>query len=376
MKKDSRLAAALRFAALLALSAPLSAQQPAAEETKAPPKAATAPARRDADERKDADAPRGEDRLAPELDRMLRSGKLDGFWIDVAWPTAPSLLTSVRVYGDGVGTWNRATQFRMPPAGVRAIAETVLKIRLGAYPIEVREEEGERKKPGERDETELYGRIIVGAGDVTHIVKQMGDKPERELEELAKKVIGDARPLAAHGERVGSLDEGLRRVGDGTLAPQTMEVLARRKVDRPAPEPGEENWMLRVNGRRAVDRDLTQRPAVERELRLSDSDLKTLTALLREAKVGALPQSLWAPKYTTVRVQVLNQVRNIQAREFAGMTAQTHAEAQKSFDRVFDWCEKTHQRVLAKGRVLPRQEQEREGETDREREKEKEKEKD
>jgi hypothetical protein len=369
-----RLVRSLPAAALLALSAVLAAQQPppptaAAKKPSSGPAAKRDAGARERDEREARE--KRPDRLAPELDRILESKDLAGFWIDVTWPTGTNLLTSVRLYGDGVGTWNRATQFRLPPDVVRGIAEKVRDIHFGAFPLEVREEE-EKKKPGQRDETELYGRIIVGAGDMVHLVKQMGDKPEPELEELAKKVIADSRQPASKGERVTTLDDGLRRVGDGTLAPQSLELVARRKVDKPAPSEGEENWMLRINGLRAVDRDMTKRPAVERELILTDQELKTLLALLRDAKVGTLPQSLWAPRYTTLRVQVLNQMRNVQARQFGGMTAQTHGAVQKSFDKVFEWCEKTHARAVAKGRVLPRQEQERETESDRERGKEKE----
>jgi hypothetical protein len=365
-----RLAVPLSVAFGIAVAASVRAQQPAATPAvreKEPPQAKEADAReeREREERTKHDA------LAPVLDRMLRSDKLDGFWIDVTWPTGPNQLIAVRVYGNGVGTWNRAAQFRLSPSEVRSIAEKVREIRLGGFPLEVREEEEEKKdqeKRGERDETELYGRIVAGAGDVTHVVKQMGDKAEPELEELAKKVISLAEKPAARGEKIGSLDEGLRRVADGKLAAETLEVLTHRKVDKPKPGAEEENWILRINGRRAVDRDLSKQPAVERELRLSDRDLKALIALLRDARAGTLPQSLWAPRYTTLRVSVLNQARNVQAREFVGMTAATHGEQQKAFDKVFAWVEKTHARVAAQGRVLPRHVQERDSERESERE--------
>jgi hypothetical protein len=348
-------------------AAPTAAAQQTAP-TKARP-AATPRARvtRQAADR-DEDVPNGTDVLAPGLDRLLHgSGDVDSFWIDVTWPTSADQLTAVRVFGSGVGTWNRAVQFRLTPENVQSILEELREVRFGAYPIDVREEEKDKKH--ERDETELYGRIIVRVGDVTHIVRQMGDKPERELDALAKKVLELARQPAARGERIGNLDEGLTRLAGGTIAPEALELLARRKVDKPEPGAGRENWMLRINGSRAVDRDLTRQPAVERELRLSDQELKTLVSLLREARIGSLPQSLWAPRYSTLRVQVLNQMRNIQARQFVGMTAETHGAQQKAFDKVFAWCEKTHQRVLAKGRVLAAQRQESESEREREKEK-------
>ena len=368
----------LALALPFAVAAPLVARQPAptpaaAQPTapkKAKPAAAPSPSGAREAEDRDEDAPKGPDVLAAGLDRLLRgSGDLDDFWIDVTWPTATDQLTAVRVFGNGIGTWNRAVQFRLTEENVKAILEELRESRFGAYPIDVREEEKDKKH--ERDETELYGRIIVRIGDVTHLVRQMGDKPERELDALAKKVLDLSRQPAARGERVGNLDDGLAKLSGGTIAPEVLEVLARRKVDKPEPGAGQENWMLRMNGRRAVDRDLTKQPAAERELELSEQDLKTLLSLLREAKVGTLPQSLWAPRYTTLRVQVLNQMRNIQARQFVGMTAETHGAQQKAFDKAFAWCEKTHQRVLAKGRVVPAQRQERESEKEREKEKEK-----
>jgi hypothetical protein len=364
-----RFAGAVPVAVLLSLSAgTLVGQQAAAAPSAAD--ASTPSEDHEARERREREERKERDRLAPELDRMLRSGKLGAFWIDVTWPTAPNQLTSVRLYGNGVGTWNRGVQFRLSPAEVRGIAEEVREMRFGGFPLEVREEEKSEKKREERDETELYGRIVAGAGDVTHIVKMMGDEAEPELETLAKKVIGLAEKPAARGEKIGGLDDGLRRVADGTLAPETLEVLARRKVDKPKPGAADENWILRINGRRAVDRDMTRQPAVERELKLSDHELKALVAVLREAKAGSLPQSLWAPRYTTLRVQVLNQMRNVQARQFVGMTPETHGAPQKAFEKVFAWCEKTHARALAQGRVLPRNVQERDRESEEERERE------
>ena len=368
------LAFAMAAPLVLALAAPQAAPTTAAVQPPAPTRAGAATPRarvtRVAEDR-DEDAPKGTDVLAPGLDKLLQgSGDADSFWIDVTWPTSANLLTAVRVFGNGVGTWNRAVQFRLTPEDVRSILEELREVHFGAYPIDVREKE-ERNQKHERDETELYGRIIVRLGDVTHVVRQMGDKPERELEALAKKVLELSRQPAARGEKVGNLDDGLARLAGGTIAPEVLEVLARRKVDKPDPGAGQENWMLRINGSRAVDRDLTRQPAVERELRLSDPELKTLISLLRDARVGSLPQSLWAPRYSTLRVQVLNQMRNIQARQFVGMTAETHGAQQKAFDKVFAWCEKTHQRVLAKGRVVPPQRQERESEKEREKEKEK-----
>ncbi|HEX4440398.1 MAG TPA: hypothetical protein VH854_10035 [Thermoanaerobaculia bacterium] len=335
-----------------------------------PDATAATPGEKETRER-DTDAPKGEDPLARELDALLRgAGKPADFWIDVTWPTSTNQLTAARVWGTGVGTWNRAAQFRLSKDDVRKILREIRQSRFGAYPLEVHEEEkkGDARKPGEREESELYGRIIVNAGDVTHLVRQLGDRPDHELEDLAKTVIRICEKPAAQGQRIPNLDEGLRRVSDGKLAPEAFEVLARRKVDKPDPGPGAENWMLRINGRRAVDRDLTRKPAVERILRLTDQEMKTLASLLRDARAGTLPQSLWAPLYTTLRVQVLNQARNIQARQFVGMTPEAHGAQQAAFDKVFAWCVKTHDRVKAKGRVLPPQKWEREGERENERE--------
>src|SRR6185369_388128 len=96
---------ALALPALLALAAAVAAQEAAPPE----PTPATR-AREDHEERekREREERKEDDRLTPEVDRMLRSGKLDGFWIDVTWPTGTNQLTAVRLYGNGVGTWNRA----------------------------------------------------------------------------------------------------------------------------------------------------------------------------------------------------------------------------------------------------------------------------
>ena len=162
MTKLHRLAAALslclwRSGSRLAIAAPLVLAARAAQRqpgSRAPTKAAAqqtapkkakpaatppAPVAREAEDR-DEDAPKGTDVLAPGLDRLLHgSGDVDDFWIDVTWPTSANQLTAVRVFGNGVGTWNRAVQFRLTPENVQSILEELRETRFGAYPIDVRE---------------------------------------------------------------------------------------------------------------------------------------------------------------------------------------------------------------------------------------------
>ncbi|HEY1433844.1 MAG TPA: hypothetical protein VGG65_00635, partial [Thermoanaerobaculia bacterium] len=110
-------------------------------------------------------------------------------------------------------------------------------------------------------------------------------------------------------------------------------------------------------------------PASARVLLLSNKDFVGLAQALHDADPAALPQSLFAPQYTDVVIQLLNRYRPIQARQFAGMTPQTNGEKQEAFDRVLAKLTALHERARKEGRVvaIPDQTHSESEERDRER---------
>lgn len=288
------------------------------------------------------------DPLAGALDARIAGKKSPAdFTIDVAWPTRPGLLTACRIDGTGVGLWNRQIQFRVERKQVLALLKAVRRTRFGTFPAEVGESESGEK--------ETQGRIAVTLGDVTHSVAVVGDeKPDEELEELARAVLAAGEGPSKTGIRIQGLKEGLDKLASGVLAPEALEVLAQRSTDHPGPGEAAETWLLVVSGRRALDRSGSpgKVSSSARAIELSESDYRDLVALLQASDAASLPRNLFATHYSRLRVQVLNQVVTVEARRFAGMSPDAHADARARFDRIWDWCEGLHRRAEQSGRKV------------------------
>ena len=301
--------------------------------------------RREQRERREARAPRT-DVLGPELAGRLRSGRLDDVEIDVRWPHGDEVLMPCRVVGNGVGVWKRQSQFRLSRQEVRALLKTVQDGRFGTLPMETGEEES-----GEREQK---GRVTVSVGPLSKTVVQLaeGTTPPG-LQRIADAVLDRCAARGPGGVRVSGFDDAWSKLSSGTLAPETLEIRVQRRTDHPGEGPAED-WFLRVNGRRLSDRD---RPpgaarASSRELLLSPKEHAELVAKLRESDLPTIPLNVYAPQYTDVRIQVLDQLRHFQARPFTGMTPATHGEKQSVFDRLFEMLAALHRRVVAEGRVV------------------------
>ncbi len=338
MRSPTRFAAMACLLGLLLAPAPrLNAQDRSRPSEKEPAERAREEARLDQ-----------ADPFAAGLDARIagRSSPAD-FRIDVSWPTKPDLMASCRIWGDGVGLWNRQAQFRVDAARVVELMKAVRRARFGTFPSEVGEEEGGEK--------EIRGRITVTVGDVTRSVAVIGDeKPDEELEELARAVLVAGEPAASRGVRIGNLREGLEKLAAGTLSPEVFEVLAQRTTDHPEEGGSAETWLLVVSGRQARDRvgPRGSRPLSERVLRLSAKETSQIVALLLANDVGSLPKNLPAAQRSRLRVQVLNRVATIEARHYSGKGPAASADARERFDRLWGWCEAMHRRVESSGRSV------------------------
>jgi hypothetical protein len=138
------------------------------------------------------------------------------------------------------------------------------------------------------------------------------------------------------------MDEALRLLAAGTLAPELLEVTAQRRPDPKGPGGAGAEWTLRLAGLR-----VSEKP--DRALLLSENAFHEFATLLSDASPESLPQSLYAASYTDVTVAILKYSRTIAGRRFLGMTPQTHGEKQAAFDRITAALEALHARVEKEG---------------------------
>ena len=310
---------------------------------------------------------------APLKARLSGKGSLDDSFVDVVWQTSPTHLASCKCWGNGLGLWDRAAQFHFSREQTLAIFQMVQKVHFGSLDDSVPEE-------GDSE-----GRVRVHVGTASRTVWQMkkGEPGAEELEQLAETVLRACEKPAQTGVRMENMQDGLKKLAAGTLAPEALEVVFKRATDHPAAATEQENWLVQINGRKVLDRVSTKdkaNPRQERSLTLSEKDYKALVAMLEAGSVWKMRESLYATQYSNLRVVVLNKTRNIQARQFAEMSPTKYGEEQTTFEHIFDWGVALHKRALKEGKTVVRppatspvhrDEKEKAEEEEREREKEK-----
>jgi hypothetical protein len=279
------------------------------------------------------------DRLTAALEERIE-GKtgLGDVQVDVFWSRG-GRATTARIFGNGVGIWQRGSQFRLPRSQVLDILRAIEKARFGAMPDRFGEDEEGEKNEGPR----LRGRLVVRAGAVRKSTLQLVDgEQSKALARLIERILKTCEAPAKKGIGAASMGEALGLLASGKLAPEVLEVAIQRRPDPNAPLPSAPAWTLRVAGLR-----VSEEPG--RSLSLPEKDFHDLAALLSETDPAALPQSLYAASYTDVTVAILKYSRTITGRRFLGMTPESNGEKQRAFDRITAALEALHARVERDG---------------------------
>jgi hypothetical protein len=319
----------------------------------------------------------GPDPLSGLLSERI-SGKrsIDDVRIDVSWPRGAK-PTSARIYGNGIGIWDRRLQFTLPRRDVVSALQVLRDARFGAMPgsfgSDAEGEEGE-------EPVRLQGRIDLRIGGLTKRVAQYVDGEQSpELAAAAQKLLAICAEPGAKGKGAANLEEGLRLVAEKRLAPEVLSVVLNRRAARG--DAKAEGWILRVDGRRVRNREMPagQPPPLPRRLVLSEPDFLDLVRTLSAEQVASLPTNLYAPAYTDLRVELLDHSRDVAARQFLNVTAETHGAKQKAFDRILEKLGALHEKAQRDGvpleeRAAPMSEAEKERRREREEERKREEE--
>ena len=278
------------------------------------------------------------------LDEALAKGAWEDLRIDAECRDDAGSLRSARIYGNGVGLWNRQRQFQVPPGRIAALLEAFRSAGFGA----LRESYGGKDDPVDPASSaavELICRVRLALAGVDKEVHQLDrGRQSPELRRLADTVLALAEELGPAGLGAETLSEGLDKIARGELAPEALELQVVRQSERPGAS--SDGWTLRLEGTAAEVEDLGAPEDSARTLRLSREGAAEIARQLAAAGIEDLPVNLWAPEYTDLSVRVLNHRRTLQARGFAGMTAETHGEKQRRFDRLLEQLDQLHRRVM------------------------------
>jgi hypothetical protein len=273
----------------------------------------------------------------------LAAGKRDPktLRIEVLWVIAGTNRESVRLFGNGVGIWNERAQVRLSPSEVLSIAGALKEARFGAMPSMIGEE---------TDLLKLRGKMAVSIAGQTKEVVQLADGDQSEaFSRPVSRILDLARKRAASGATASSLADALAKLSAGALAPEVLRLSAVHRPDKP--DAAARGWLLQMEGRQAVARPYSGAGYEgAKRLELSDAEVRTLLAALRESSPESLPSNLYASDYTELRIDVFQWTRDLLARRSSNVTAQTHGDKQKAFDRVIGILAKLEERVEKEGR--------------------------
>jgi hypothetical protein len=283
--------------------------------------------------------------LDDALARMA-SGRtnLDDLQVDASWQLEQG-NRSVRIWGTGVGIWEKSVQFPLTREQLLTVVNMLVDAKVGTIP----QPGAKAAVPKAKAPLQLRGELTVIAGDVrTHRQQLTKGEQLEALSQLVGRILAFSEKAAAGGMKASSLQDGLAKVADGSLAPQTFSAFVRRAVTG---ESSGDSFLLRVEGRHVSDRLMPkgQLPPPPRELTLSDSEFRKMALLLRSDDPASMAPTTYAPTYTDVTVAVLDYDKNIPARPYLDVTAETHGEKQKAFDRMYTVFRELHERVQKEG---------------------------
>lgn len=289
----------------------------------------------------------------PALDAAIRKvasgGDSTDFRVSALWWT-DNEARRIRIWGDGTVVCDERSQARLSPRELRSALRAFADAKFGTLVEEPLEREREREIHRPDDEERLIGRVRISlSGHTREVLQVSNDRESKALERLARTLLdlcGGGPAVQATG-----VEDGLRKVADGKLAPQSLSIAVQRLADSAGTGEG---WILRVTGRTAVVRTRSRDGyGAPKALELSTADFRRLAKTLAEAKVEAFPMTLYASGYTDFSVTVLDRGKSLQARKFAGFTPETHGERQKNFDTIFGAIDRLAARVRAEGKTVP-----------------------
>jgi len=297
-------------------------------------------------EERSAEQQRQADAIAAELPHLISGEKsLDSVRFELAW-----LGRFVILHGDGVGFWNHTWQFRVPKSVVVELLKEVQAAKLTSMKLAyntpiITPDLGPDPGPFPTS----YLRLSIG--DLEVGTKQFPtSEPHPELAALAKKLLqtGEDAVAEKHVEAT-SLQDGLEKIVDGSLAPAALKLHVYRVEKHTSEIPTDEvinSWILRIQGRRA-----TWQPSFkngfgeEIHVQLSDMQLHELHTTLAAARPDAFQKKLHADFYTDFSVQVMQRKTVVKAGPYKEITPAPNAKSQENFTEVYSMLERIKERI-------------------------------
>lgn len=282
------------------------------------------------------------------LRRSAAGGGWDALHLFVECRRDSGALVSFELFDGGVAIWDRQRQFELAEEQIRQLLTTLHDAGFAALQPVYGGRPAAPPAEGESSATQVVCRIQVRLDGLDKQSVQLAKGEQSPvLWPLGLELLARVEGPGASGVGAASLADGLHKIARGALAPEALRLLLHRRPERPN-EAGS-GFLLRVDGRTATSRRFEAGSGLgdPTPLELTPAEVAELAAELADADPGDLPINLYAPLYTDLTVEVLNHRASVQARRFAGMSADTHGESQQRFDRITRLLERLQQRAAS-----------------------------
>ncbi|MFN3412745.1 MAG: hypothetical protein ACK42L_01630 [Thermoanaerobaculum sp.] len=126
-------------------------------------------------------------------------------------------LQAVKLFSTGVGIANNQTQFVVPKDTVKSVFKALDRYGFASMP----EQFGGRPRPTNKPEMRSAVTVRIGSWEKT--VTQMRDgEQSKRFAKLVSTIFSNVEASRAQGVSVATLQEGLKAIVEGKLAPETL----------------------------------------------------------------------------------------------------------------------------------------------------------
>jgi hypothetical protein len=238
------------------------------------------------------------------------------------------------VYGSGVGIWNQEKQFALAPEELKELLRRTVAAGLFEMPERPRPERSAEPSP---NAPVIVRAVAVRVGELERIVGQ-NDRVWTlpALEALVAELFGLCEKQASEGTGAATLTDGLQKIAQGKLAPETLQVILNiPPVAAGATERAMTGVIVVLDG--GVLKWTDQAPGsagVAVPVPVTGEGLRSLVSVLAGSGLEKLPVNLFRARYVDLNVRVLGSSRSVQARAFVGMDPAKHSAQQAALEKV------------------------------------------
>lgn len=222
-------------------------------------------------------------------------------------------IRSMQSYPGGVVIWGREWQARLDEGARTYILQELLRAGFADFEPHY----GGKSKPDKAEAPlQVMCRIVVKvAGHSKSSVQEVYGERSEALLALADALLDRVQVLESEGIRAKSLDDGLAKIGSGTLAPEALTLIY---TYLPAGDPENAGMIVEIEGGRMTRKAYRpgSGPGEPFTSELAGNALEKLVDALGAARIDELPFNLVAEDIHQLEVQVLAHRHATVARPF------------------------------------------------------------